>query len=187
MILTTRLQLAINDSLIYHETQKRKGTNIPYATHPLTIALILVDVGMAEDIIIGALLHDTLEDTTMKPETIKEKYGERVLSLVQACSEEDQSKPWEVRKQHTIDKLENLSIEASWIIFADKLHNLFSMHYVYQTEGDCLWKVFSRGYDKQKWYYSQLLNAFSKKECLKNHELFMMFKRLHEELFKDES
>ena len=57
----------IHDAIIFaakaHEGQRRKGTDIPYITHPFEVAQILMEAGCDETLIIAGLLHDTLEDT----------------------------------------------------------------------------------------------------------------------------
>ena len=61
----------INQALIVaakaHSGQTRKGTNIPYITHPVAVALLASDYTDDEDVIIGALFHDILEDVPPEP------------------------------------------------------------------------------------------------------------------------
>jgi guanosine-3',5'-bis(diphosphate) 3'-pyrophosphohydrolase len=75
-----------------HATMRRKaatGLVVPYVTHPLEVAQILIECGVSdEDILIAAVLHDTLEDTDAKEEDILFKFGERVLSLVKEVTDD---------------------------------------------------------------------------------------------------
>ena len=86
-----------------HDHQKRKGTDIPYITHPFAVGMLLQKEKCSEEVIVAGILHDTLEDTETTFEDLTEMFGLRVANLVQAASEKDKSLPWEVRKQQTID------------------------------------------------------------------------------------
>lgn len=184
MVLSKRLQNALNDTLILHEKQKRKGTVIPYASHPITLAMLLLEHDLEEDIIIAALLHDTIEDTILTEEALKGKYGQSVYDLVIACTEKDQSQKWEIRKQHTLDRFVSLDPKAKWIVLVDKLHNIYSMYHQYLVEGENLWQYFSRGKDKQTWYYKSLLTKFKTVEAFDNHQLLIEYEKLYMALFE---
>ncbi|MCH4887586.1 bifunctional (p)ppGpp synthetase/guanosine-3',5'-bis(diphosphate) 3'-pyrophosphohydrolase [Acidaminobacter sp. JC074] len=185
MILSNNVQKALNDTLVYHRHQKRKGTDIPYAAHPISLAVLLIDGKFSEEMVIAALLHDTIEDTSMTEAELKERYGQRVYDLVMACTEKDQSQPWEERKRHTIEKFHRLDEEAKWILLVDKLHNIYSMTEQYKLVGDRLWQFFSRGYDKQKWYYGELLKTFSQHKPFHNHDLLKRYEEFYLELFEE--
>src|SRR5258708_4719539 len=61
-----RVQKAVRFATKTHEVyqkQKRKGKDIPYITHPLTVGLILARAGASEDVVIAGILHDTIEDS----------------------------------------------------------------------------------------------------------------------------
>jgi len=73
MILSKKVQQALNDTLVYHRHQKRKGTDIPYAAHPISLAVLLIDGKFSEEMVIAALLHDTIEDTSMTEEELKNR------------------------------------------------------------------------------------------------------------------
>lgn len=68
-----------------HQGQTRKSGE-PYVTHPLAVAQILVDLKMDEDSIVAALLHDTLEDTSVTSEEISSVFGSDVLNLVEGVT-----------------------------------------------------------------------------------------------------
>ena len=100
----------IHDAIIFaakaHEGQRRKGTDIPYITHPFEVAQILMEAGCDETLIIAGLLHDPLEDTEVTAAEIEEQFGPEVLALVDSDSE-DKSLSWEDRKKPQI-------ASASW-------------------------------------------------------------------------
>lgn len=136
-----------------HDGQYRKLTQIPYITHPLSVGLILLKANVKEELIAAGILHDTVEDTELTLEEIKEEFGEVVAEIVDGCSEPDKSLTWEERKEHTISFLRTASEEIRIVVCADKLHNIRSMIRDYEELGDQVWRRFSRGRDKQEWYY----------------------------------
>lgn len=152
---------AINFAQKAHQGQYRKGTKIPYIIHPLGVMEILCRYDANEDIVIAAILHDTIEDTNTTPECLEKHFGKRVTELVLAASEPDRDASWEERKQHTITFIQNINdIDVLLLSCADKLHNLKSMIEDYAFLGDELWTRFNRGKDQQKWYYKSLSEAY---------------------------
>ena len=94
---------AIEFSAKAHEGHFRKGSKIPYITHPLEVAKILgeaVNPKENEALICAGLLHDTVEDTDTSLETIRREFGEKVADLV-ASDSENKGLSWEKRKQNT--------------------------------------------------------------------------------------
>lgn len=142
-----------------HRQQHRKGTDIPYISHPFGVAMILQQADCPEPVIIAGLLHDTLEDTETTEEEIRERFGEEVLELVRGASEPDKSASWEERKRHTLEFVKTASLPQRQVICADKLHNLRSIRRDYEKMGDAVWSKFKRGYNEQKWYYTSLAEA----------------------------
>ena len=68
-----------------HEGQARTSGE-PYISHPVAVALILVEMDCDTDTVIAALLHDTLEDTDLSPQVIKRDFGADVLLIVEGVS-----------------------------------------------------------------------------------------------------
>ena len=56
---------AIKVALKAHRDQFRKGTDIPYITHPLTVGIMLAKAGCSDEVIAAGILHDTVEDTSI--------------------------------------------------------------------------------------------------------------------------
>jgi (p)ppGpp synthase/HD superfamily hydrolase len=144
-----------------HLAQIRKGTDIPYITHPYAVGMILLKAGCSEEIVIAGILHDTVEDTCVTLDDIKKELGEEVARIVAGCSEPDKDLSWEDRKQHTIDELKSAPLEIQFVACADKLHNISTMIDEHERIGDELWKRFKRGKDQQGWYYRGLLASLS--------------------------
>lgn len=144
-----------------HKNQTRKGTEIPYITHPFAVGMMLQSAGCSEDVVSAGILHDTLEDTEATYERLVKEFGDCVADLVVAASENDKSLSWEERKQHTIDGLKHASMEELQVIVADKLHNLRSIRSDLEENGDKIWQRFNRGKEKQHWYYSSIVKALT--------------------------
>ena len=68
-------------------TNPRKGTDIPYITHPVHVALILARHGFDDQVLAAAILHDVLEDTETTPDELRNAFGDRILHMVQEVSE----------------------------------------------------------------------------------------------------
>src|SRR3982750_2899133 len=78
----------------HHDRQVRKGTKLPYLTHPANVAIILTRYGRDNDTIVAGILHDVIEDCVrdgytrdMLEQRIGDKFGERVLETVLAVTE----------------------------------------------------------------------------------------------------
>lgn len=139
-----------------HSGQYRKGTDVPYITHPVAVAMILLTQGCSTEVVVAGLLHDVIEDTPVTLPELTATFGERVAELVASASEPDRSASWEIRKEHTIRYLKEAPLETKLIACADKLHNVQSMAKGYAQLGETLWTRFKRGKAKQAWYYHSL-------------------------------
>ncbi len=143
-----------------HHGQYRKGTKIPYIVHPLGVAKILIEYGCPERAVIAGILHDTVEDTPVTLDEIKQTFGSDIADLVEAASEPDKTDTWENRKKHTIGMLKALPEEAAILVLADKLDNIRAIREDYERHSEALWRRFNRPRDQQKWYYENLAGAF---------------------------
>ena len=109
-----------------HSRQKRKGADEePYINHPLEVANLLASVGKIEDynILIAAILHDTIEDTETTKEEITELFGREVCEMVLEVTD-DKSLPKAERKQKQIEHAPHLSTGAKLIKLGDKSSNI---------------------------------------------------------------
>ena len=145
-----------------HSGGYRKGTKIPYIIHPLNVAKILIELDCREDIVAAGILHDTLEDTRVTCEEIRDAFGSEVAELVGAVTEPNKSDhTWENRKAHTLKHLRTASFEALLISLADKLDNIRAIREDRERSGDKVWKRFRRPKEMQQWYYRALAEIFS--------------------------
>jgi (p)ppGpp synthase/HD superfamily hydrolase len=153
------IDLAIEVAAKAHQDQFRKGTDIPYITHPLAVGIILAKSGCSDEVIAAGILHDTLEDTKLTLEEIIDKFGDTVAGIVEGASEPDKSLPWEERKQHTIDFVKEAPQDVKFVVLADKLHNIKSIAADYRRIGEKVWERFNEVKGKQEWYYQGLVRA----------------------------
>src|SRR5687768_18081469 len=97
MHLSPRFQDAVGFAAEVHAGQRRKGTKVPYVAHVLAVASIVLSFMGDEEEAIGALLHDTVEDAqaplnaTIVRARIREQFGQRVLDIVEGCTDSDRS------------------------------------------------------------------------------------------------
>lgn len=179
-----KIDFAIEVAANAHRDQVRKHTDIPYITHPISVGLTLQKYGYSEELIIAGILHDTIEDTPIDIDYIKEHFGERVASIVEGCSEPDKSLPWEKRKEHTIEHLKTTSFEVKIVSCADKLHNIGTIARDHRKIGDKVWERFNRGKEKQEWYYRNLVESFCHRPFSTEDEaIFKEFRDEVENLF----
>jgi (p)ppGpp synthase/HD superfamily hydrolase len=153
------IEVAIEFAAIAHSSQFRKGTDIPYISHPYGVGLILQRAGCQEEEIIAGILHDTLEDTDVTEEDILKEFGETVLMIVKGCSEPDKEASWEERKEHTLEYLKQAPLSIRQVSCADKLHNLRSIKRDLVDRGESAWERFKRGREQQKWYYTGVVES----------------------------
>ncbi len=121
-----RILTALRFSSIQHCHQRRKGEDsTPYINHPIEVAETLARIGGVKDsdILIAAILHDTIEDTGATGEQIEEMFGVRVRGFVEEVTD-DKSLPKQERKQKQIEHAPHLSNEAKQIKLADKSSNV---------------------------------------------------------------
>ncbi len=147
-----------------HASQLRKGTQVPYISHLMSVAALVLEAGGSEDAAIAALLHDAVEDQGGKPvlEDIRARFGERVAQIVADCTDADTTPkpPWLERKKTYIANLAKASEESHLVSAADKLHNARAVLADYRVQGESLWSRFAGKKDGTLWYYRSLVDAF---------------------------
>ena len=176
--MTTQLTDRFNEALVYatriHDGQLRKGpAGIPYISHPLAVASLILEAGGAEDEAIAGLLHDAAEDTggEARLSEIAEFFGERVADTVRGCSdslEQDPQRkaPWRERKEAHLKHLEQATSSVLIVTAADKLHNGRSL--VEDLTADPLYlSHFNAGDDDVLWYYQSMHEALVRLEAPK--------------------
>jgi (p)ppGpp synthase/HD superfamily hydrolase len=162
------LSQPFEDALVYaarlHAKQIRKGTTIPYVSHLLGVAGIVLEHGGNEVETIAALLHDAVEDQggADTREEIRRRFGDAVVSIVDGCTDAEviPKPPWKERKEQYIARLSHASPSILLVSAADKLHNARAILGDYRALGENLWDRFNGGKEGTLWYYKSLVDAF---------------------------
>lgn len=148
-----------------HEGQVRKGTDIPYITHPVAVAELVARHGGDEDQQLGALLHDVLEDAGAHWAPRIEALGGTVLEIVRGCTDgmpdtDGQKAPWRQRKEGYLEHLMAAPDRVLLVSNCDKLHNLHSIHIDLLEHGAAVFDRFSADQAATLWYYGRLAETF---------------------------
>lgn len=151
----------------HHDRQVRKGTKLPYLTHPANIAVILTRYGCDDETVVAGILHDVVEDCVrdgytrgMLEQRIGEKFGETVLQTVLQVThrrlDDDGVELSSVdRKTDYLQRLSEASEKARWVCAADKLHNGRSIlsDLKRTMDSQTIWSRFSGGREATlAWY-----------------------------------
>jgi (p)ppGpp synthase/HD superfamily hydrolase len=162
-----RVNHALAFAAKHHDQQVRKGTRLPYLTHPANVAIILTRYGCDEVTVVAGILHDVIEDCVTKDYTremleqrISTKFGADVLDTVLAVTHrkhDDDGEEFtseEVRLDY-LKRLANASERARWVCAADKIHNANSLISDLQRtiEPDIVWSRFKAGKSGTLWWY----------------------------------
>jgi (p)ppGpp synthase/HD superfamily hydrolase len=143
----------------HHDRQVRKGTKLPYLTHPANVAVILTRYGRDNDTVVAGILHDVIEDCIrdgytrqMLEQRIGDKFGAKVLDTVLAVTYRRQDDDGvelsaEDRRADYLDRLSEAKEEARWVCAADKVHNAASIVADLRRtiDPETVWNRFSAG------------------------------------------
>lgn len=175
---------AVHFALKAHQGQLRKDGGV-YILHPLEVATIAGTMTNDLEVLAAAVLHDTVEDTSVTAEDILENFGERVARFVEHETENKRkhmkpSDSWKIRKIESLEVLNNSGeIETKILWLSDKLSNMRSLSRDYAKMGA---KVFDRFNEKdpkeQRWYHTTVLehiNELSEYSAYKEYENLIHF------------
>jgi hypothetical protein len=169
--LTSKFDDALQFASQLHREQARKNTQIPYISHPLAVASLVLEHGGTETQAIAALLHDVVEDCGGYDllTAIEQRFGKEVAEIVCACSDSFTTGPkpeWKERRKSHLKHLREAKDSVMLVTAADKLHNLTSILHDLRREGQEFWDRFNAGPDQQMWYYEAMIQML--KERLHN-------------------
>jgi len=151
----------------HHDRQVRKGTRLPYLTHPANVAVILTRYGQDEQTIVSGILHDVIEDCVrdgytrdMLEQRLGDKFGPDVLDTVLAVTERQVDEEGielssEERKDDYLARLAAASDSSRWVCAADKIHNGSSIvaDLKRTLDPDTVWSRFNAGrLGTVRWY-----------------------------------
>ena len=117
-----------------HQDQKRSSGE-PYIIHPLSVAAILVGLGMDSESVMAGLLHDVVEDTDCTIEEIQKTFGKEVALLIDGVTKLTKI-PYSSREEQQAENLRKMlmamaeDIRVIIIKFADRMHNLSTLEYM---------------------------------------------------------
>jgi (p)ppGpp synthase/HD superfamily hydrolase len=162
-----RFEAALQFASQLHSRQTRKGTPIPYISHLLSVAALVIEDGGDEDEAIAGLLHDAIEDQggLETRDEIRRRFGDRVATIVEGCTDAftTPKPPWRARKEQHIAHLRAAPAEVLRVSAADKLHNARSILAELVRTGDAVWSRFRGGKEGTLWYYRTMTHALEEK------------------------
>jgi (p)ppGpp synthase/HD superfamily hydrolase len=164
---SAKLGARFNEAFLFaaekHASQTRKKTDVPYISHLMSVASLVLEAGGGEDEGVAALLHDVVEDCGGHPvlEEIRQRFGDRVATIVEGCTDAytTPKPPWKQRKLDYLEVLRRADEDVRLVSAADKLHNVRSILADYRREGDSVWERFSGRRDGTLWYYRAVLDV----------------------------
>ena len=187
---TDLLDRAICFAVQAHHNTERRGKGFPYIVHPMEAVEIVSTITADQELLAAAALHDTIEDTDVTVEQIREAFGDRVAELVHAESDQingelfngaNEEETWHARKQAAIDRLAKASHDAKIVALGDKLSNMRAIWRDYQIKGDDIWNIFHvKDKASHEWHYRGLAESLSE---LKDTFAYQELVRLMNEVF----
>ena len=167
---TQLLDRAIVFAVRAHAGTERRGKGFPYIVHPMEAMEIVATITPDQELLAAAALHDTVEDTDVTVEQIREEFGDRIANLVQSESDEfpeglSEEESWHMRKQAAIDRLGAASHDAKIVALGDKLSNMRAIARDYALRGDALWSIFHvKDKASHEWHYRGLVESLRELE-----------------------
>ena len=159
-----RLQRAFRYAAEKHAGQTRKQTAVPYLSHLMAVASLVLEAGGDEEMAIAALLHDVVEDCGGMPRLreIRKQFGERVARIVEGCTDSfgEPKAEWMQRKKNYLNEVKRADIDTRLVSAADKLHNVRTILADYRQDGEAIWSRFSGKKDGTLWYYRALSSEY---------------------------
>ncbi len=122
-----------------HAGQKRSSGE-PYIIHPIAVAAILLNFGMDYQSVVAALLHDTVEDTTISLPEVEAKFGKEIAALVDGVTKLEKV-PLHTKEEQQAENIRKMLLAMSEDIrviivkLADRLHNIRTLNFVDEQKG----------------------------------------------------
>jgi (p)ppGpp synthase/HD superfamily hydrolase len=177
-----KLQRAFEYAAKMHAGQSRKGTAVPYLSHLMAVASLVLEAGGDEEMAIAALLHDVVEDCGGMPrlQEIRKHFGVRVARIVEGCTDSfTEPKPdWMERKRGYLEELKGADDETRLVSASDKLHNVRTILADYRKHGDAIWVRFNGKKEGTLWYYRALSDEYARQPNRITRELALAVRDL---------
>ena len=157
---TENLQLyrqALDFAYRAHQGHAKKTDQRPYFVHPVQVAIILLQAGADDLLVIAGILHDTCEDGGRTLDTISSRFGPEIAQLV-ASTTDDRSLAWQERKAVDLERFRHADNRVRLLRAADALANLSILLEELSRPGS---EMAPRPvqYDEKIWYYDQIAEA----------------------------
>jgi (p)ppGpp synthase/HD superfamily hydrolase len=165
------LTRAAHFALAWHAEQHRKGSEVPYVSHLLQVAGLVLEHGGDVDQAVAGFLHDSLEDATSPEQRraregiLRDEFGEDVLRMVRACTDTQESEflgnktPWKERKSRYLEHLVHADARCALVTACDKRHNLGALVGDVRARGVQYLSCFNAGATDQVWYFEGIVEA----------------------------
>ena len=162
---SSRLMRGIATASRAHDGHYRKGSGLPYISHPMSVMLIAASVTNDEDVLLAALFHDILEDV---PENysraeMEDEFGPRVVEIVEGVTKASSLPSWQERADAYLEQLSHGSEESLIVAAADKFHNLSQTLEDLDRDGHALWDRFRSTPSQQLWWYTSVRNVIAER------------------------
>ena len=161
MTITPRYGEALQWADELHRPQRRKGKQVPYISHLISVSALVWEDGGTEVQAIAALLHDAIEDAGQSHASIAERFGGAVADIVRDCTDTSHDaapgvkEPWLLRKTRYLDSLAGKPLASLLVTAADKAHNAGDMVLDARRDPD-MWRKFNAGLDGSAWYLMRM-------------------------------
>lgn len=162
-----RINHALAFAAKHHDQQVRKGTRLPYLTHPANVAIILTRYERDDQTVVAGILHDVIEDCVreaytrqMLEQRIGDKFGGDVLDTVLAVTQrrlddDGVELSYDERRDDYVERLSLAGDAARWVCAADALHNAATLLADLRRtiDPDTVWRRFTANReDTARWY-----------------------------------
>ncbi|MBR6133811.1 MAG: HD domain-containing protein [Bacilli bacterium] len=173
----TKVEEAIHFMVKAYKGQKRKNENIDISFHSMIVGMMIRNITYSEDVIVAAILHDIINDSTYGYEDIEEMFGTLVADIVYDLSENMSIPKWLDRKRDFLNRIKkNYDLNVINIMIADKIQNLVADYELFLDVGDKVWKSSGGSKDENMWLYRE--SYYIAKEKGADQSLLDRYKKL---------
>lgn len=161
------IEQAIRAASILHKDQIRKGqVPYPYITHLFAVAMIVADYTTDENIIVAALLHDTLEDTDYTEQELEDDFGGAVKEIVVSVTappltHTNTTTLTEQKKQY-LKQIKHAPESTLILVAADKIHNMRSIVEEYYDDHSGFIADFGTSLSERVFFYQEISNTLNR-------------------------
>ncbi len=158
--LSPRFERALILANQLHKDQRKTGSGVPYISHLMGVAALVLEDGGDEDQVIAALLHDAVEDHGGKPvlDRIQADFGDQVADIVGCCTDIE-GLTWCDQKKAHLNHISHASVDVLRVALADKLHNVRSILLDRRRYGEGVWERLRGGREGKLWYFREMANT----------------------------